>query len=100
VARAVIDPAGDELAALERIGVDFDGLRVLDVGCGDGRMVWRIADRAESVVGVDPDEERIELAREATPARLAHKVDFRTESVVDVEDPPSSFDLVFFTWSL
>ena len=98
--RAVVDPAGDELSALERIGADFDGLRVLDVGCGDGRMVWRIADRARSVVGVDPDEERIELAREATPPRLAHKVRFRAASVVDLDDPPASFDLVFFTWSL
>ena len=98
--RAVIDPAGDELAALERIGVDFDGLRVLDVGCGDGRIVWRIADRAHSVVGVDTDEERIALAREATPSRLAHKVRFDATSVVELEDPPSSFDLVFFTWSL
>jgi 2-polyprenyl-3-methyl-5-hydroxy-6-metoxy-1,4-benzoquinol methylase len=100
VARAVIDPAGDELAALDRIGVDFEGMRVLDVGCGDGRLVWRIADRAASVLGVDTDEERSEVAREATPARLAHKVDFRAASIVELDDPPSSVDLVFFTWSL
>jgi 2-polyprenyl-3-methyl-5-hydroxy-6-metoxy-1,4-benzoquinol methylase len=100
VTRAAIDPAGDELAALERVGVDFAGLRVLDVGCGDGRMVWRIADRTRSIVGVDPDEERIGLAIGDTPPHLAHKVRFRAASVVDLDDPPSSFDLVFFTWSL
>ena len=100
MARAVIDPDFRELAAAARIGVDFRGSRVLDVGCGDGRVAFRIADRAASVVGIDVDEERIETAREETPAAVADRVEFRAASVVELEDPPSSFDLVFFTWSL
>jgi 2-polyprenyl-3-methyl-5-hydroxy-6-metoxy-1,4-benzoquinol methylase len=100
VARAVIDPDLRELAAVERIGVDFTGLRVLDVGCGDGRLVFRIADRAATVVGVDVDEERIADARAHTPPHFADKVEFRVADIVELEDPPSSFDLVFFTWSL
>jgi 2-polyprenyl-3-methyl-5-hydroxy-6-metoxy-1,4-benzoquinol methylase len=48
----LIDPEGKELEALPKI-VDFTSLRVLDAGCGDGRLVWRIAPEAESVLGVD-----------------------------------------------
>ena len=40
-----IDPEGAELAALGKL-VDFAGLHVLEVGCGDGRLTWRYADGA------------------------------------------------------
>ena len=96
----VIDPDGRELEALARAGVDFTNLRVLDVGCGDGRVVWKIADAARSVLGIDVDEELIADAKAGAPQRHAGKVRFRTASVVDLDEPPSSFDLVFFTWSL
>ncbi|WBO69307.1 class I SAM-dependent methyltransferase [Streptomyces camelliae] len=42
--------------------------RALDVGCGSGDLVRLLAGRAESVVGVDADEEILRRAREATPA--------------------------------
>lgn len=94
-----IDPEGHELEALAQV-VDFDGLRVLDVGCGDGRLVWRIAPTAEWVLGIDIDAERIETAKRETPPGLSGKVEFREASVVDLDEPPARFDLVFFTWSL
>jgi 2-polyprenyl-3-methyl-5-hydroxy-6-metoxy-1,4-benzoquinol methylase len=95
----VIDPDGRELEALADV-VDFTRLRVLDVGCGDGRLVWRIAPQAESVLGIDVDAELIETARRETPAALRGKVDLRETSVVELDEPPARFDLVFFTWSL
>lgn len=94
-----IDPEGNELEALTEL-VDFAGLRVLDVGCGDGRLVWRIAPDAAFVLGVDTDAEEIETARRDTPRELKGKVEFREGSVVDLDEPPRRFDLVFFTWSL
>jgi 2-polyprenyl-3-methyl-5-hydroxy-6-metoxy-1,4-benzoquinol methylase len=94
-----IDPEGRELEALARV-VDFEGLRVLDVGCGDGRLVWRIAPAAESVLGIDVDEELVATARSETPLALRRKVEFRASSIVELDEPPARFDLVFFTWSL
>jgi 2-polyprenyl-3-methyl-5-hydroxy-6-metoxy-1,4-benzoquinol methylase len=95
----VIDPEGHELTALAEV-VDFTGLRVLDVGAGDGRLTWRIASQAESVLGIDVDEELIQTARRETPPELRGKVEFRETSLVALDEPPRRFDLVFFTWSL
>ena len=94
-----IDPEGRELAALRQV-VDLTGLRVLDVGCGSGRLVWRIASEAASVLGIDTDAELIETACRETPPELRGKVEFREASIVELEEPPARFDLVFFTWSL
>ena len=94
-----IDPEGRELEALAQV-VDFDGLRVLDVGCGDGRVVWRIAPVAQSVLGIDVDGDLIEMGRREMPPELRGKVELRETSVVELDEPPAGFDLVFFTWSL
>ena len=94
-----IDPDGRELEALAKV-VDFEGLRVLDVGCGDGRLVWRIAPQAESVVGIDLDGDLIDTAKREIPPGLRGKVELREASVVELDEPPARFDLVFFTWSL
>ena len=41
----VIDPEGAHLAALRRLG-DFGGQRVLELGCGDGRLTVPVAREA------------------------------------------------------
>ena len=48
------DPEGAETDALARLA-PVDGLRVLELGCGDGRLTLRYADSAASVLAVDPD---------------------------------------------
>jgi SAM-dependent methyltransferase len=50
---------------VERLGIE-DGARVLDVGCGTGRLARWLGERLGpkgSVVGIDPLEERIRVAR-------------------------------------
>ena len=44
----VLDPEGAHLAALRRLG-DFRDKRVLELGCGDGRLTVGIARDAEHV---------------------------------------------------
>ena len=90
---------GPELAALDRLG-GLEGARVLEVGCGDGRLTFQYAARAASVLGVDPAEELIEKARERLPAALADRVRFEVASAVDLEQPPAAFDAIFLSHSL
>lgn len=45
--------------------------RVLELGCGAGRMTNAIADRSGSVVGVDISEGMLDLARDALAGRRA-----------------------------
>src|SRR5215472_4498318 len=50
---------------VERLGIE-QGARVLDIGCGTGRLAQCIAERVGpkgSVAGVDPLEQRIAIAR-------------------------------------
>ena len=95
----VLDPEEAHLAALHRLG-DFQGRRVLELGCGDGRLTLGIAEEAASVLAFDPDREAVERARQSLPAELAERVAYRVASGREIELEPTSFDLVVFSWSL
>jgi len=95
----VLDPEGAHLAALRRLG-DFRLRRVLELGCGDGRLTPGIAAEAASVFAFDPDAEAVERAQRSLPAELAERVTFRVASGKEIELEPISFDLVVFSWSL
>lgn len=77
---------------VERLGVD-QGARVLDIGCGTGRLTRWIAERLGpngSVFGIDPLEERIAVAR-AHGGAVRFEVG-RAEALDAFED--ASFDAV------
>jgi ubiquinone/menaquinone biosynthesis C-methylase UbiE len=95
----VLDPEGAHLAALHRLG-DFEGDRVLELGCGDGRLTLGIAEKAASVLAFDPDAEAVARAQQSLPAELAERVTYRVASGKEIELEPVSFDLVVFSWSL
>ena len=95
----VLDPEGAHLAALRRLG-DFRGQRVLELGCGDGRITLGVAGDAVSVLAFDPDSEAIEQARTSLPAELERRVTYQVASGKEIEVEPGSFDLALFSWSL
>jgi predicted RNA methylase len=95
----VLDPEGAHLAALKRLG-DFRGRRVLELGCGDGRLTLGIAADAASVLAFDPDVAAVGKARRALPDELAERVTYEVASGNAIELEPVSFDLVVFSWSL
>jgi 2-polyprenyl-3-methyl-5-hydroxy-6-metoxy-1,4-benzoquinol methylase len=94
----VKDPEGAASRVLGQTA-DFTGTRVLEIGCGDGRLTWLYAPRAASVLGIDPDEEQIALARSAKPSELADRVQFEAGEAEDLSRT-AVFDVAFLSWSL
>jgi predicted RNA methylase len=94
-----IDPEGAHLAALHRLA-EFHDRRVLELGCGDGRLTVGIAADAASVLAFDPDRDKVRLARTSLPAELADRVTYQVASGSEIEIEPASFDLTVFPWSL
>ena len=94
-----VDPEGVELGTLEALA-PVDGLSVLELGCGDGRVTLQIAEAAASVLAVDPDEERVAAARAAIPANLRERVSFEVVGAAELDAPAHEFDLAIFSWSL
>ena len=91
-----VDPQGRELELIARVA-DLAGKDVLDIGCGDGRTSRRLASRGAAVLGVDPDEAAIALARAGGTTDTCR---FRAADVLDLVLPPASFDLVVFSRSM
>jgi ubiquinone/menaquinone biosynthesis C-methylase UbiE len=89
------DPEEHELAALRECAPSFAGARVLEVGCGSGRLTERYAAEAESIVAIDPDSEAIDELRDCLPHVEAHAVGIEALAL-----PPHSIDVVLFSWSL
>lgn len=79
----------DEADLVERVG----GLRVLDAGCGTGRVATELARRNKLVVGVDSDADMLAYARrKPEPVRWEH-ADLATMNLLD-RDPPQRFDTI------
>jgi SAM-dependent methyltransferase len=68
--------------------------RVLDLGCGSGAKISRLAQRFE-LVAVDLSEEQLRLARAAVPGATLVHGDF-----ADLDFPPELFDAVTALYSI
>jgi ubiquinone/menaquinone biosynthesis C-methylase UbiE len=95
----VVDPDGVELATMREL-VAVSGRRVLEIGCGSGRMTFAYAGDAVSVLAIDADEELIREARAATPRPLRAAVRFEAADAAEIDLPKREFDLALFSWSL
>jgi ubiquinone/menaquinone biosynthesis C-methylase UbiE len=76
------------------------GKRVLDLGCGDGRLALGVAPFATMVDGIDPDAGAIAAAK--TNARKAgvRNVRFTAGAAQDLPYSHSAFDVVILSWTL
>lgn len=92
-----LDPEEREITALVELVPNLQTARVIEVGCGDGRLTRRYAHRAASVFAFDPDEGAIAALRSDFPR--GH-VDVRTDTVAGVDIPEGAADVVLLSWTL
>ncbi|ETS86080.1 hypothetical protein PFICI_04105 [Pestalotiopsis fici W106-1] len=87
------------LFLLKRLGI-APGMHVLDVGCGTGELTTHVAGLVGEdgkVVGVEPSNERLAIARETAPPNLTYRQGFAEDLS---SFPASTFDIVFVNSTL
>ena len=94
-----VDPVGNELRAL-RQAATWRGKRVLEIGCGEGRLTLRLAGLGARVAAIDPDAKLVRLARRALPTRFTERIRYRVGSAEPLAYRSGSFERVVFAWSL
>ena len=93
------DPEHKEAKYLHRF-VDFTGQRVLEVGCGEGRMTWQYAKATHTTMGIDPDSNALRIAKIDRPRDLEHKVLFSCAAAEYLPFSKETFDIAVLAWSL
>lgn len=97
--KAIKDPEGNETKYLRNF-VDFKGKRVLEIGCGEGRLTWRYASASSLTVGLDPDKNALRVATIDRPSDLADKVYFVNAHAEYIPFRKETFDIAILAWSL
>jgi SAM-dependent methyltransferase len=81
-----------EWPALKQLLPDFNGKRVLDLGCGYGwHCRYATENGAVSVVGIDLSTKMLEKAQSFTTDRRIH---YQNAAIEDLKFGPESFDIV------
>jgi ubiquinone/menaquinone biosynthesis C-methylase UbiE len=93
------DPERNESKYLHRFA-DFTDTRVLEVGCGEGRMTWQYAKAAQTTIGVDSDKDALRVATADRPYDLANKALFGCAASEYLPFSKETFDIALLAWSL
>lgn len=79
---------------------DFTGKRVLEVGCGEGRMTWQYARDARMTIGIDPDRDALRIATVDRHVDLQSNVLFACSDSQHLPFSKETFDIAILAWSL
>lgn len=92
------DTEKNEAKNLYRL-VDFAGKRILEIGCGEGRLTWQYANEARSVMGIDLDLDALRVASIDRSSDLQDKVSVACADSVHLPFQKDKFDLAILAWS-
>ncbi len=75
---------------------DFQGKRVLELGCGTGEYaLWYAANGAKEVIGVDLSDGSLALANQKKEASGLKNVQFIKKDILELDFPDNSFDYAY-----
>jgi cyclopropane fatty-acyl-phospholipid synthase-like methyltransferase len=96
-----IDPENNETNALFDL-IELGGREVLEIGCGDGRLTWRYADRTMHVTAIEPFEDAIARAQKRLSQTPNERIEVRHVAFEDFATSMDAdvFDVVLLSWSL
>jgi len=75
--------------------VELQNQKVLEIGCGEGRISAMLANKTQQLIAIDPDEQSIEKAKSEFP-----EIDFRIGSGERLPFEDTSLPVILFTFSL
>lgn len=92
------DPERNETGYLHRFA-DFTGQRILEIGCGEGRLTWQYAKEAGLVTGIDLDADALRVAMIDRPSDLQNKVRFSQAASEYLPFSRESLAIAVLAWS-
>lgn len=92
-------PLGMEVDLVQRF-VRLTGKRVLEIGCGDGRLTLQYAHMAKKVVAVEAERSLVDDARRFAREDGLTNVTFRAGRAERMRFGGGAFDIALFSWSL
>lgn len=93
------DEDGVEATAIAAL-VPLEGKRVIEVGCGKGRLTALAAARASSVYALDPNAENVAAARATLTSDQHRRVRFAVHDAEALDVARERFDIALCGWSL
>ena len=99
----LLDPERREIATFFAIAGDLTYKRILEVGAGDGRLTWLVAERADLVDAIEPNPDRFGRATQDLPAHLQGRVRLFNDNLEEfylADQTTGAYDLGILSWSL
>jgi ubiquinone/menaquinone biosynthesis C-methylase UbiE len=92
------DPEKNETKYLHRFA-DFAQKRVLEIGCGEGRLTWQYAKETRSTIAIDLDADALRVATIDRPSDLENKAHISLAKSEQLPFSKETFEMAILAWS-